>query len=268
MLMPSVLITGAARGIGRASALHLAAAGWNVYAGMRVPEPLGDRITPVRLDVTNDDHIEQLGDLPQLDAVVNNAGIFVGGPVETLDLDELRHQLEVNVVGQVAVTQAVLPKLRARRGRVVFVSSANGRVSAPMTGAYGASKFALEAIADAMRIELRPWHIGVSLVEPGVIDTDMWRNSDTTLKETIAALSPAHRTLYARHITGLTKAMVRMRRGTQPVSMVAQAVERALTDKNPKARYPVGKDARAQEVLRAILPTRVMDALLARVFGI
>lgn len=266
--MPTVLITGAGRGIGKATALRLAGAGWNVYAGMRTPAALGDRITPVKLDLTNDDHIASLASLPQLDAVVNNAGIFVGGPVEALDLDELRHQLEVNVVAQVAVTQAVLPLLRPRRGRVVFVSSVNGRIAAPLTGAYSASKFALTALADSMRLELRPWRIPVSLVEPGAIDTDLWRNADTTIDDTVAALQPRHRELYRRHIAGLTKATKRIQQSTSPVEIVAEAIEKAVTDPRPKVRYVVGSDAHVQEVMRKVLPTRALDFLLARVFGI
>lgn len=266
--MPSVLITGASRGIGRAIALRLARAGWDVYAGMRTPEPLGDRITPLKLDLTNDDHIAALTELPSLDAVVNNAGIFVGGPVETIDLDDLRHQLEVNVVAQIAVTQAVLPQLRAKRGRVVFISSANGRLAVPMTGPYSASKFALTALADTLRLELRPWHIPVTLVEPGMIETDMWGGMDAVVDQGVANLSPEHRRLYSRHITGLRKAVVKMRSNTAPADTVAEAVERVLTERRPPARQLVGSDARAQEILRTVLPTRVLDGLLARVFRI
>ena len=122
--------------------------------------------------------------------------------------DELRRQFDVNVVGQVAVTQAVLPRLRASRGRVVFLSSLSGRVSTPMTGAYSASKFALEALADALRMELRPWGVRVVLVEPAQTDTDLWREADGALEETVAAMSPAHRELYAGHIDGARTKMI------------------------------------------------------------
>src|SRR4051794_11122811 len=209
--MPSVLVTGAARGIGHATALHLAAGGWNVLAGVRrdadaeTLRAAGDgRITPVVLDVTSADHLAALpAALPDpLDAVVNNAGVVVSGPVEALPLDELRRQFEVNLVGQVAVTQAVLPRLRASRGRVIFVSSLSGRVSTPMTGAYNASKSALEGLADALRMEVRPWGIRVVLIEPAQTDTDLWRLADQALDESIATLSPDHRELYAKHIDG------------------------------------------------------------------
>lgn len=185
--MPSVLVTGASRGIGRAVATSLARSGWTVWAGVRRPEDAeelraavpGDRMRPLQLDLRDQDQIAALPEVldGHLDAVVNNAGIVVAGPVEALDLDELRTQLDVNVVAQVAVTQAVLPLLRAGRGRVVFIGSVSGRVSTPFMGAYAASKFALEAVADSLRMELRPWRIPVALIEPGSIDTDLWRNA-------------------------------------------------------------------------------------------
>jgi NAD(P)-dependent dehydrogenase (short-subunit alcohol dehydrogenase family) len=275
--MPSVLVTGAARGIGRATALRLAAAGWDVVAGVRRAEE-GEalaaagsgRIAPVLLDVTDADQVRALDDaLPaRLDAVVNNAGIVVSGPVEGIALGELRRQLEVNVVGQVAVTQAVLPRLRASRGRVVFVSSLSGRVSTPMTGAYNASKFAVEGLADALRMELRPWGMRVVLVEPAQTDTDMWRQADQSLDTSVAALSPAHRELYARHIDGSRRMIPRSQRMASPVDGVAATIERALTAGRPKARYVVGAGPRAQAMLMQFTPTAARDALLRAATGV
>jgi NAD(P)-dependent dehydrogenase (short-subunit alcohol dehydrogenase family) len=180
--MPSVLVTGAARGIGRSITTHLADRGWDVVAGVRTQRDADDivslnsqRISSVLLDVTDDAQIADLAEsLGGLDAVVNNAGIAVGGPMETVSSEEWRKQLEVNVIGQLAVTRAVLPLLRKSRGRIVFISSVNGQLAMPMLGAYCASKFALEAAAHAMRMELRPWRIPVVIVEPAQTDTDMW----------------------------------------------------------------------------------------------
>ena len=260
--MPTVLVTGASRGIGLAIAQRMQAAGWDVLSGVRRAEDATVG-TPVVLDVTDVGALE----LPdRLDAVVNNAGIVVGAPIEAVDLDDLRHQLEVNVVGQVAVTQAVLPRLRESRGRIVFMSSVSGRVSTPFTGAYAASKFALEAVADALRIELRPWDVRVSLVEPGAIDTALWQDAETTLDESIARLSPEHRALYADRLGRLRKTVRRTQKNAIPAEKVAAAVEHALTAERPKPRYVVGLDARAQLGLHA-LPTRAFDAVVARLTG-
>jgi len=212
---------------------------------------------------------QQIAELPDrlggtLDALINNAGIVVGGPVEGLKLDELRHQFEVNVTGQVAVTQSVLPLLRSSKGRILFMSSISGRVSAPFLSAYAASKFAIEAMADSLRIELRPWNIGVVLIEPGSIDTDMWRNALDVADQTEADLRPEHRQLYAGQLAGMRKAVAGIQRRTAPVDKVTAAVEQALTSTRPKARYLVGADARVQVALQAVLPTRILDAATVR----
>ncbi len=269
--MPSVLVTGAARGIGRATALRLAAAGWDVIAGVRRAEDgqaLADerpgRITSAVLDITEEAQVAALRDsLPaELDAVVNNAGVAIGGPVEAIPLSELRRQLEINVVGQAAVTQAVLPRLRESRGRIVFVSSVSGRVATPMTGAYNASKFALEGMADALRMELAPWGIKVVLIEPAQTDTDMWRNADDLLEEAVANVSDEHRVLYAKHIEGFRKSIPVSQRMAAPVDGVAATVEKALTTRRPRARYVVGANAKAQAFMARMTPTPVLDRVL------
>jgi NAD(P)-dependent dehydrogenase (short-subunit alcohol dehydrogenase family) len=275
--MSTVLVTGAARGIGRATALRLAKAGWDVLAGVRkeadgaaLMAESPDRLTPVLLDITSAEDVAALAErLPEtLDAVVNNAGVAVGGPVEVLPIDEWRRQFETNLFGQVAVTQAVLPRLRAARGRIVFVSSVSGRVATPMTGAYNASKFALEGMADALRLELRPWGIKVSLVEPAQTDTDVWRRADTELEDTAATLPPAHRELYARHIDGMRRVITMSQRMAASPDGVAAAVETALTSRRPRARYVVGLGPKVQAALSKATPTPMMDAALSRAFGL
>jgi NAD(P)-dependent dehydrogenase (short-subunit alcohol dehydrogenase family) len=250
----------------------MAEAGWDVYAGVRRLEdaPEGSRVTGVVLDVTDSSQVAALDEaLPaRLDAVVNNAGVATPGPVEGLPLEDLRRQLDVNVTGQVAVTQAVLPRLRESRGRVLFVSSVSGRVASPLMGAYNASKFAVEGIADALRIELRPWGIAVVLIEPGSIDTDLWRNAMDSADEAEAAMRPEHRELYAPHLSGMRKMIPRIQKQAGPVESVTKAIEDALTADRPKARYVVGRDARAQLALSAALPTRVVDAVVGKATGI
>jgi len=274
--VPSVLISGASRGIGRATALRLAAAGWVVYATVRaaadgedlVAEAAGE-IHPLQLDVTDDEQIAALAEaLPdRLDAIVNNAGIVVSGPLETLSAVELREQFDVNVVGAVALTNLVLPRLREARGRIVFVSSLSGVISTPMTGAYNASKFALEAIADAWRLELRPWGIEVVLIEPAMTDTDLWRNAPEPLESEAAEMSAGHRDLYAEQLDGMRRTVPRMQKMAKPVEGVAAAIEKALSAARPRARYPVGVDVRVQAALSGVTPDRVKDAAFGRLTG-
>jgi NAD(P)-dependent dehydrogenase (short-subunit alcohol dehydrogenase family) len=274
--VPAVLISGASRGIGRATALRLAGSGWDVYATVRRAEDgeelaakAGSSLHPLQLDVTSDEQIAALGEvLPErLDAVVNNAGVVVSGPLESLSAADVRDQFEVNVVGAVALTNLVLPKLRESGGRIVFVSSLSGRISTPMTGAYNASKFAIEAIADAWRLELRPWGVKVVLVEPAMTDTDLWRKAPETLEAGVGEMSPEHRDLYAAHLAGMRKTIPRIQKMAKPVEGVAATIERALTAPRPRARYLVGTDVRVQAALNAITPTRVKDATFGRLTG-
>ena len=274
--MPSVLVTGASRGIGKAITEHLAARGWDVIAGVRsqpdaeaVAAANPQRISAVILDVTDPEHIDALAtSLPaDLDGVVNNAGIAVAGAVEAVSVEDWRKQLEVNVVGQIAVTQEVLPRLRKSRGRIVFISSVNGRLSMPLMGAYSASKFALEAAADALRVELSPWHIPVIVVEPAQTDTDMWRTADDMVAEVEAGLTPEHRDLYAKHLAGMKKFIPVAQRAAVPPARVSAVVEQALTARRPRARYVVGLGPALQVALVSALPTRIRDLALRRVFG-
>jgi NAD(P)-dependent dehydrogenase (short-subunit alcohol dehydrogenase family) len=274
--MPTVLVTGAARGIGRSITEYLASRNWDVIAGVRTQADADDvtaanpaRITPVILDVTNDDHVANLvASLPaRLDGIVNNAGAAVSGPMETVTTAEWRTQLEVNVIGQLAVTRAVLPRLRESRGRVVFISSVNGRLSMPMLGAYSASKFALEAAADAMRMELRPAHVPVIIIEPAQTDTDMWRKADDTVLETEAAMSPEHRELYAEHIAGMKKLVKVSQRMAVAPEKVSAVVEAALTARRPRARYVVGVGPKLQVLLMTNMPAGLRDRVLRIVAG-
>ena len=247
-----MLVTGASSGIGRATALGLAARGFTVYAGTR-SELDYDGVIPVALDVTGSvDHLREL----ELDGLVNNAGIAVIGPLELLALDELRRQLEVNAVGQLAVIQACLPALRRSGGRIVNVSSISGRVALPLYGPYAASKFALEALSDSLRRELRG-AVGVSLVEPGAVATPIWRR---TLDAT--ELPPEPYVAVAERL----RAMAEQAPSTgMPVEVVVGAIHHALTARRPRTRYVLGRDARLQAVLARVLPTRAMDRLIARI---
>jgi NAD(P)-dependent dehydrogenase (short-subunit alcohol dehydrogenase family) len=274
--MPVVLVTGAARGIGRTITEHLARRGWDVIAGVRSATDAASvnaanpgRITPVILDVTDAGHVARLdSELPaRLDGVVNNAGIAVIGSMETVTSESWRRQFEVNVIGQMAVTRAVLPRLRDSGGRIVFIASVNGRLAMPMMGAYCASKFALEAAAAAIRMELRPWRIPVSLVEPAQTDTDMVRTADAMVDQMEAGLDARQRALYARHINGFKKRIPVAWRTAAAPETVALVVERALTARRPRARYVVGAAPRLVAALTESLPIPVRDRVLRRVTG-
>jgi NAD(P)-dependent dehydrogenase (short-subunit alcohol dehydrogenase family) len=274
--MPSVLVTGASRGIGRSIAEHLASRGWEVIAGVRSQQDADavvslnpQRISSVIVDVTDAGHLAALAEsLPErLDGIVNNAGVVVSGPMETVTPENWRKQLDVNVIGQLAVTQAVLPRLRRSRGRIVFISSVNGRLSMSLIGAYCASKFALEAAADALRMELRPWHIAVSIVEPAQTDTDMWRTADAMAADVEAALTAEQRSLYGKHIAGMKKTIPISQKLAVPTQKVAAVVEEALTARRPRARYVVGAGPKLQVALMTNLPTWARDRVLRRVAG-
>jgi NAD(P)-dependent dehydrogenase (short-subunit alcohol dehydrogenase family) len=200
----------------------------------------------------------------RLDGLVNNAGIVVPGPVEGVGLDELRRQLEVNVVGQVAVTQAFLPMIRAARGRVVFMSSIGGRMSVPHLSPYHASKHAIEAIGDSLRQEMRQFGVEVAIIEPGSIATPFWDKGQREAPKVRAAMDPQLERIYAAELDAVTSAAEKTAARGIPPERVADAVVHALTQAKPKTRYVVGTDAKVQAQLRKLLPDRVLDRLIAR----
>lgn len=268
--MPAVLVTGAGRGIGLAITEHMSSRGWDVYATARSDAALRSlsllpNVHPVPLDITDRADIAVLPDrLPaRLDGLVNNAGIIVNGPVEGLSLDELTSQLDVNVISQIAVTQAVLPKIREAGGRLVFISSVSGFITTPGTGAYNASKYAIESLGDALRMELRPWKIPVSLIEPGPIRTDMWGSALDEYDRMTKQLSEEHRQLYASHLAGTRKLMGRMQKLAADPKRVTKAVNHALTSRRPKRRYLLDAVSRGQKLAFAVTPTAITDAILA-----
>jgi NAD(P)-dependent dehydrogenase (short-subunit alcohol dehydrogenase family) len=269
-----VVVTGASSGIGEACALRLARGGLRVLAGVRqvadgerLRELGGDGIEPVTLDVTDSASIaaaaELLGAEP-LRALVNNAGIAVSMPLELLPLEELRHQLEVNLVGQVAVTQAFLPHLRAGRGRIVNVGSIAGRSALPFLGAYAASKHGLEAVTDSLRVELRPFGIEVVIVEPGTIATPIWQKGAETFQRIAAELPADLASLYGPRLAAFRQAAAAAGRRAEPADDVARVVEHALFAKRPKTRYVVGRDARRRARVER-LPDRLRDSVYERV---
>lgn len=266
--MRAVVITGASSGIGAACALRLARGGFRVYAGVRKAEDAPEGTTPLVFDVRDGDALAAAAERVRADGgglwgLVNNAGITVPAPLEFLPLDELREQLDVNVIAQLGVTQVFLPLLRSGRGRVVNMGSISGRSALPFLGAYAASKFALEALTDSLRIEVAPFGMHVAIVEPGTIATPIWRKGGERA-DAIAARMPVEvGELYGERIAAFRRAAAaRGARGASPDD-VARAVEHALTAERPRARYLVGKDAKLRARVQR-LPTRVRDRLIVR----
>jgi NAD(P)-dependent dehydrogenase (short-subunit alcohol dehydrogenase family) len=274
--MRSVLVTGASTGIGHAAALRLDASGWRVFAGVRkdedaerLCEAASPRLLPVFLDVTEADQIAAAAELIEsesdggLAGLVNNAGVAIPGPLETVPIEDFRRQLEVNLVAYVAVTQALLPQIRKVEGRVVFVSSIGGRIAFPFGGPYHASKFGTEAIGDVFRQELRPWGLRVSIVEPGSIDTPIWERGQRKGAE-IEAKSPRTNLLYGAAIEKFRKVIEDTAERGIPPEKVAKAISHALESSRPKSRYLVGLDAKAQALLKPLIPTVLFDRIVAR----
>ena len=272
--MNTVLVTGASTGIGEATARRMKAAGWEVFAAARKDADLerlrGEGLTPLKLDVTDAGSIAaakaELGGR-ELHGLVNNAGVAVSGPIEHVPLDELRRQLEVNLVGQVAVIQALLPNIREAKGRIVNISSIGGRIALPLVGPYAASKFGLEAVSDSLRRELRPWGIHVAVIEPGAVVTPIWEKGREAADRLEAEMGEEARARYGK-LAGRIRAETEKipERGVQP-DEVAKAVEQALTASRPKLRYVVGRDARMRLKIKALVGDRRFDALIARMLG-
>ncbi len=266
--MKSVLVTGASSGIGLASAVRLAQAGWRVHGGVRTEADASSLrehgVEPIQLDVTDATQIGAAADAVghELHGLVDNAGIAIAAPLELVPLDELRRQLEVNVVGQVAVLQVVLPALRRARGRVVLMGSIGGRSALPFLGPYAASKHALEAFADVLRVELAPWGIFVSIVEPASVRTAIWTKGAEHADDMRAGVPKEAAALYAERIERFRAVALKRGPGID-ADVVANTVEHALTASRPKARYLVGRDAHLRAWIER-LPTRLRDRVLAR----
>jgi len=273
----AVVVTGASSGIGEACARRLAGLGFHVFAGVR-KQADGERlqreingVTALIVDVVDQDSIahaartvsEQTGG--RLAGLVNNAGVAVPAPIEHQPIEDFRRQIEVNLVGQVAVTQAFLPQLRAARGRIVNMSSIGGKVAVPLLGAYAASKFGLEGFSDTLRRELRPWGIHVSVIEPGTIATPIWDKGIASGDELEASMGAEAKRDYGPLIATVRTASEQGAKTGLPPDAVAKDVAHALTARKPKTRYLVGREAKSRALLARIVGDRVIDAGVARV---
>ncbi|MCB0213644.1 MAG: SDR family oxidoreductase [Anaerolineae bacterium] len=274
----SVVITGASTGIGRACALYLDQHGLRVFAGVRkqadaddLRQAASEHLTPVFINVTDTATIataaEQVRVALQgsgLAGLINNAGVAFGGPLEFLPIEKLKTQLEINVIGQVAVTQAFLPLLRPAQGRIINMSSISGRLAMPFLGPYAASKFALEALTDSLRLELKPWGIEVVSIEPGAIKTPIWDKSVAEAHSMVEELPPQAKTLYGPVMERLVKTITRTGEAGIPAEAVAKVVAEALLTPQPKTRYLVGRNAKFGALLARFLPDRLRDKIVLK----
>jgi NAD(P)-dependent dehydrogenase (short-subunit alcohol dehydrogenase family) len=274
----AVVVTGASTGIGRATALYLDRKGYRVFAGVRkqadakaLSDAASDRLTPITIDVTKQrsvtaarQKVDRAVGKDGLAGLVNNAGVGGGGPVETTPLEDFRDVLEVNLIGQIAVTQAFLPLIRKAKGTVVFIASIGGRVASPFLSPYNTSKFGIEALGESLRHELRPWGIDVVVVEPGSIDTAIWGKGEEAIRERVGNLPDDARRLYGKQLRRFGEVLQETAsRGISP-EKVADVVWKAIRSDNPRHRYLVGIDAKIGARLKGLLPERTFSKLAGR----
>lgn len=267
-----ILVTGASTGMGAATVRELASRGHHVLAGVRREadgrDLESDHVRPVTLDITRSEQITELAALVEADgrplrAVINNAGIAVNAPVEVLPMAEWRRQFDVNFFGHIEVTQALLPALLRSRGRVVMMSSVGGRLAQPTYGAYSGSKYALEAVSDALRRELAPHGVKVVIVEPGAVRTEMVGRGGVTARRLASEMTPEQDHRYG----GLMHAILAQSDGFLldgvDAAKAAETIAAAALDHRPKIRYTIGRDAALLTRLARILPDRALDRVLA-----
>ncbi|MFC6647747.1 SDR family oxidoreductase [Paenibacillus rhizoplanae] len=268
-----VVVTGTSSGIGRATAEQLAAEGFHVLAGVRRQEDADkikrENIEPVIVDVTNIETLKALAERVVQDplgrplrAVVNNAGIAVNAPLEMVPLDEFRRQIEVSVIGQVAVIQALTPALLNSGGRVVNIGSVGGKISMPGFGIYSAAKFAMEAINDSLRREMSSFGIKVIMITPGGVSTGLSEQGITTAERLAKLMTPDQHRRHDRLFDSVkAQAETWAKDGIRP-EKVAAVISRAIHDRNPRTRYTAGRDSALLTRLVRILPDKLLDRML------
>lgn len=279
-----VIITGASSGIGKSTAHYLAERGYHIFGGVRKESDANKlraesngKIEPIILDVTKHDQIKAAVALvqaritakPTLFALVNNAGITTSGPIEFLDIDELRYLWEVNVIGIVATTQAFMPLLRtAERAQIINISSFGGTIASPFLAPYHASKFAVEAISDAMRMELKPWpQIHVSIIKPASIKTPIWQKALDDFDTLYDRLKPGAHDYYDNTLRTVTKSRREFDEQGESPQIVSEAIYKALTAKQPKTRHLLAFN-RLLFIFLRFIPDRWRDRLVMRSLGL
>jgi NAD(P)-dependent dehydrogenase (short-subunit alcohol dehydrogenase family) len=232
-------------------------------------------IIPVRLDVTDREQIARAAEQIRssiasdgLNGIVNSAAIAVAGPLEFIPPEAIVLQFEVNVVGSIAVTQAFLPMIRTARGRIVLMGSTSGVMCKPFAAPYGASKHAIEAIADSLRVELHAFHIHVALIEPGATRTRIWQKAGSATEQILQEAPRECEELYGRPLAAMRRLTSEIPNKAISPMRVTLAVAHALEARRPRTRYRVGWDSRAASILVRFFPDRFRDWLLRRIMGI
>jgi NAD(P)-dependent dehydrogenase (short-subunit alcohol dehydrogenase family) len=268
----AVLITGCSTGIGRATAERLASRGWTVYASARKLDAIADLEAKgcrlLALDVCDEASMRAAVDAVEraegaVGVLVNNAGYGQDGAIEDVPIDAVRRQFETNVFGLVRLTQLVLPAMRRQGwGRIVNVSSMGGRLVFPGGGVYHATKYAVEAISDALRFEVRPFGIDVVVIQPGPIKTSF---EDTSIASMDGSAEASPYAAFNATVEQRVRSTYRGRMAAEP-DTVARVIERAIAAKRPRTRYPVTTAARMLMTTRRLLPDRAFDAVLRTQF--
>jgi len=283
MSKKTIVITGCSSGFGRVSALEMAKRGWHVFATVRKEADQADLIaeaarlgckenlTPLLCDITQTEQVAALAQAVKeqltamqassLDALLNNAGTATGGPIELVSLDDMRALFEINVIAHVDVIQHFLPLLKEARGTIVNVSSVSGRIATPVTGVYAASKFALEAISDALRVELAPFGVHVVLIEPSSSPTNIWK---TSIQRAIQHMEPHRDGPYGPLLNLAERTAARSSKQGFPPQLFADTLVRILDSRQPRPRYIVPRDAVLPVLLRRFLPDRLWDRMVRR----
>ncbi|MFP4101016.1 SDR family oxidoreductase [Coleofasciculus sp.] len=278
----SVFISGASSGIGRACAIYLSEMGYQVFAGVRKQDDAeklkyesGNEIIPIFLDLTDENSIREAAKTTQhlsescpLVGAINNAGIVVVGPLECIPISEFRQQFEVNVIGQLSLTQAFLPLLRRTQGRIVNIGSDYGRVASPILGPYCASKFALKALTDSLRMEVKAWEISVSIVEIGTINTPIWDKSIRSNEKIWDNFTDESKKLYSFMLQAVKDKAGELGKNGLPPESVAKVVAKILEARKPKARYIVGLDSRLNILMSKFVPDSILDRLIMLYLGL
>jgi NAD(P)-dependent dehydrogenase (short-subunit alcohol dehydrogenase family) len=280
--MKSIVITGASSGIGRATALRLARKGWRVFAAVRkesdaqtIREAAEGRLDTILLDVTNRESINSAArDITErlagrgLDGLFNNAGIGTVSPVECTSLDKLREIFEIDLFGQIAVIQAFLPLIRKAKGRIINNGSVGDHITPPYGGPLASAKAAFASMSAALRLEVRPQGIEVCVIEPGLINTPAVEKTLGGIEQTIASLPAEGAALYGGAMRRMAQTFARNEHAGSPPEVVAEVVERALSDRHPRTRYPAGKDSVKLALLARFLPEKLLDRAILRTFGL